>query len=474
LKVSSQSENSRTDSRVGRVGTVGRSFPEGFLWGTATAAYQVEGAFDEDGRGLSIWDTFAHTPGRVEDGETGDVACDHYHRFEQDVELMAELGLGAYRFSVSWPRIYPDGDGEPNPAGLAFYDRLVDALVAKGIVPALTIYHWDLPQPLQDRGGWLARETVDAFVAYATALADRLADRVPIWITHNEPWVSSWVGHTSGTFPPGSADWGAGAAAAHHILLSHGRAARALRQHGAEQVGFAVNLSPVRPASDSAADAAAASRYDDYVNRWFLGPAFEGAYPAGLLARLEERGEAPPVEPGDMEEIKAPVDFLGVNYYTTATIADDPDVEGPLALREVPPAGPVTDCEWPIEPAALTPLLLELNRRYAPGAIYITENGADFDDPEPVDGSVEDPARVEFLRGHFAAALAAIEAGVPLQGYFVWTLLDNFEWIWGFNRHFGVVQVDRKTQARTPKRSARFLSEVAGANALPAEGGDES
>jgi len=449
-------------------------FPPGFLWGTATAAYQVEGAFDEDARGPSIWDTFAHTPGRIEDGNTGDVACDHYHRFEQDVELMAELGFGAYRFSVSWPRIYPDGDGEVNEAGLAFYDRLVDALVAKGIVPALTIYHWDLPQPLQDRGGWLSRDTVDAFVQYATTLAARLADRVPIWITHNEPWVSSWLGHASGAFPPGLSDWGAGATAAHHILLSHGRAARTLREQGAKQVGLAVNLSSVRPASDSAADVEAASRWDEYENRWFVGPAYEGAYPAALLARLEERGEAPPIKPGDMEEIKAPLDFLGVNYYMTHTIAADPEDGGPLELREVPSEGATTDCEWSITPAGLSEMLIDLNQRYAPGAIYITENGATFDDPEPVDGTVEDPARVQFLREHFAAALEAIEAGVPLRGYFVWTLLDNFEWIWGFKRCFGVVQVDRKTQARTPKRSARFLGEVARANALPAEGGMKS
>jgi beta-glucosidase len=443
------------------------AFPDGFLWGTATAAYQIEGAFDEDGRGTSIWDTWCHTPGRVEDGFTGDVACDHYHRFREDVALMASLGLNAYRFSVSWPRILPDGVGRVEPRGLDFYDRLVDALLAHGVTPALTIYHWDLPQALQDGGGWLSRDTADAFAAYAAILADRLADRVPLWITHNEPWVASWVGHTSGTFPPGVADWRAGAQAAHHMLLAHGRAVRALREHGARQVGITLNLSPVTPGSERPEDAAAASRYDDYVNRWFLGPVFEGAYPSGLLERLTARGEGPVVADGDMREIAAPLDFLGVNYYASARIVDAPDVEGPLALREVPYGAPVTACGWPIVPEGLTRLLAELAARYDLPAVYVTENGADFDDPAPRDGVVADPDRVAFLRAHFAAALEAIAAGVPLRGYFVWTLLDNFEWIWGYNRHFGVVQVDRETQTRTPKESAHFLAQVVRANALP-------
>lgn len=443
------------------------TFPEGFLWGTATAAYQIEGAVDEDGRAPSIWDTFAHTPGRVEDGHTGDVACDHYHRYRDDVELMASLGLNAYRFSVSWPRVIPDGDGAVNERGLDFYDRLVDALLERGIAPALTLFHWDLPQVLQDRGGWLNRSTADAFAAYAGVVADRLADRVRLWITHNEPWVSSWVGHATATFPPGLDDPRAGAQAAHHILLSHGRAVAALRRRGVGQVGIALNLTPTSPASDSPADMAAAGLHDDYVNRWFLDPVFHARYPERLWGRLSDRGQLPDVEDGDLEEISAPIDFLGVNFYVGAEVGADPDADGLLAFRELPFDGPVTDCGWPIVPERLTPLLTELTERYAPKAIYITENGADFDDPAPVDGTVGDPARVAFLRNHFAAGLDAIEAGVPLRGWFVWTLLDNFEWIWGYNRHFGIVRVDRGTQARTPKESARFLERVARENALP-------
>jgi beta-glucosidase len=417
---------------------------------------------------MSIWDTFAHTPGRIEDGATGDVACDHYHRFREDVELMASLGLGAYRFSVAWPRVLPHGDGAVNTRGLDFYDRLVDALLEHGIVPALTLYHWDLPQALQDRGGWTNRSTADAFAAYAEIVADRLADRVRIWITHNEPWVSSFVGHVDGTFPPGLRDWKAGTQAAHNILLSHGRAVAALRANGAELVGIAPNLTPIVPASERPEDVAAAARADESLNAWYLDPVFRGAYPGGLWDRLVERGLQPEVEDGDLREIAAPIDFLGVNYYVSQAVADDPADDGPRGYRAVPSGGPETTIGWPVVPECLFELLVTLWRRYQPPAIYVTENGAAYDDPEPTDGVVQDPDRVAFLRSHFDAALDAVEAGVPLRGFFVWTLLDNFEWIWGFSRRFGIVRVDHETQARTVKESGRFVEQVARTNAIPA------
>jgi beta-glucosidase len=444
----------------------GRSFPDGFLWGTASAAYQIEGAVSEDGRGPSIWDTFAHTPGAIEDGSTGDVACDHYHRYREDVELMAGLGLGAYRFSVCWPRVLPEGEGAINQSGLDFYDRLVDALLEHDIVPALTLYHWDLPQPLQDRGGWASRSTVDAFAHYAGVVADRLADRVPLWITHNEPWVTAFVAHARGLFPPAVRDWKVATQVAHHLLLSHGRAATVLRERGAQQVGISPNLTRVLAASERPADLAAAARAADHVNGWFLEPIFRGAYPSGLWSRLAERGLEPEVRDGDLAEIATPIDFLGVNYYMSTAVEDDPRNEGPLGYREVPWQGAVTGCGWPVTPDAFSDLLLEITRTYGPRAVYVTENGAAFDDPEPVDGIVDDPERLAFLRDHFAAALGAIDAGVPLRGYFVWTLMDNFEWTWGYRRRFGIVQVDRDTQRRTVKASGRFVERVARANAL--------
>jgi beta-glucosidase len=445
-----------------------REFPDGFLWGTSTAAYQVEGAVDEDGRGPSVWDTFAHTPGRIENGHTGDVACDHYHRFGEDVELMASLGLNAYRFSVGWSRVMPTGNGAVNQRGLDFYDRLVDALLEHGIAPALTLNHWDMPQALEDRGGWPSRHTVDAFVAYADVVADRLADRVKLWMTHNEPWVVSFNGYGAGTMAPGVQDWSAATQAAHHLLLAHGRAVAALRGRGARSVGIAPCVIPHRPASDREADVLAAQRANEAVHGWFLDPVFRGEYPRLLWDRFVERGCAPDVSDGDMAEIAAPLDFLAVNYYMTFLAEDDTDGNGPIGFREVPTARPTTDCGWPIDPDGLRETLVALARDYGPEAIYVTENGASYDDAPPVDGVVRDPGRVAFLRDHFAAAHEAIDAGVPLRGYFVWTLMDNFEWLWGYNRTFGVVQVDRTTQRRTVKDSARFLAQVARANALDA------
>jgi beta-glucosidase len=444
-----------------------RTFPNGFLWGTASSAYQIEGAVREDGRGASIWDTFAHTPGKIADGSTGDVACDHYHRCRADVELMASLGLGAYRFSVSWPRVLPDGDGAVNQRGLGFYDRLVDALLEHGIKPALTLYHWDLPQVLQDQGGWANRATVEAFATYAEILGARLGDRVRLWMTHNEPWVTAFVGHAEGSFPPGLRDFKLGIQVAHHLLLSHGRAVAVLRGHGVKEIGISPNLTAVRPASDGPGDLAAADRAEDYLNRWFLDPVFLGTYPEGLWGRLVERDMAPAVADTDMAEIAAPIDFLGVNYYVDQVVADAPGAGDALAYQRVPASGPVTASGWPIAPGELPKLLAGLSARYRPRAFYITENGANFADPPPAGGLVRDPQRVAYLRDHFTAAWDAITAGVPLRGYFVWTLLDNFEWIWGFTPTFGVVHLDRDTQQRIVKESGLFLSHVARTNAIP-------
>ncbi len=444
-----------------------RSFPDGFLWGTATAAYQIEGAVDEGGRKPSVWDTFTHTPGKIENGFTGDVACDHYHRYREDVELMDSLGVNAYRFSTGWSRVMPDGDGPANPEGLDFYERLCDALLERGIAPALTLNHWDMPQALQDRGGWAVRSTVDAFVEYAVALAERLGDRVLMWTTHNEPWVVAFNGYGEGVMAPGVSDWKAAANAAHHQLLAHGRVVTALRERGVKQIGISPCVIPHRPASERQEDVLAAQRANEAIHGWYLDGVFRGRYPQLLWDRLAENGFAPDVQDGDMEEISVPIDFLGVNYYMTFDTEDAPGETGPLGYRELEPRGETTDCDWAVEPDGLTDVLTWINDEYRPAALYVTENGASYDDPASVDGVVHDPGRVAFLRRHFAAAHAAIEAGVPLRGYFVWTLMDNFEWIWGYNRTFGIVHVDRDTQARTPKSSALFLEQVARANALP-------
>ncbi|MBV9787762.1 MAG: beta-glucosidase [Chloroflexi bacterium] len=445
-------------------------FPNTFLWGAATAAYQIEGAVHEDGRGPSIWDTFSHTPGQTFNGDTGDIACDHYHRWRDDVALMRDLGLQAYRFSIAWPRILPEGTGAINQRGLDFYDRLVDELLAAQITPFVTLYHWDLPQALQDRGGWANRATVDAFVTYTEAVARRLGDRVKHWITHNEPWVVAFVGNLQGRHAPGLQDLRTALQVSHHLLLSHGLAVPVLRANSADaEVGITLDLSPIRPATDTPEDQRAAQLFDGGWNRWFLDPLFGRGYPADML---EFYGDLmPAVTTDDLATIAAPFDALGINYYRPTFASAVPLDENPLGYRSL--SGPelaergyeVTEMGWAVEAAALDELLQQVNREYAPKALYITENGASFPD-QVVDGTIDDPRRLAYLHGHFQAAHQSIEAGVPLRGYFVWSLMDNFEWGLGYSKRFGIVHVDYQTQQRTPKSSALWYRQVIAANAV--------
>ncbi|MGY1609567.1 MULTISPECIES: GH1 family beta-glucosidase [unclassified Geodermatophilus] len=446
----------------------GLTFPPDFVFGAATAAYQIEGAVEEDGRGRSIWDTFSHTPGRVERGDTGDVACDHYHRYRDDVALMGELGLSAYRFSVAWPRVVPEGAGRVEQRGLDFYRRLVDELLDAGIDPWLTLYHWDLPQALQDRGGWTDRDTAARFADYAAVVVDALGDRVRHWSTLNEPMVSSLLGHMSGAHAPGLQDPVAASRAVHHLLLGHGLAAGRLRDAGVGSLGITLNFTPMNPASDSPADVDAARRLDGQQNRMFLEPVVSGAYPADVVEDLAAAGAPLPVQDGDLQTIAAPLDWLGVNYYFEETVraggrpAGRPPTSfiGGEDVDELDPEGPTTSMGWGISPQAFTDLLLWLGEK-APGLpLVVTENGSAWDDEVDAEGAVRDPARVDFLLRHLAALTAAVERGADVRGYFAWSLLDNFEWARGYGQRFGLVHVDYDTQRRTVKDSGRVYAEV--------------
>ncbi len=432
-------------------------FPSDFVWGVATASYQIEGAVSEDGRGPSIWDTFSAAPGTVEGGATGEVACDHYHRWEQDLDLMQSLGVNGYRFSVAWPRVIPSGTGTINEAGLDFYDRLVDGLLERGIAPFATLYHWDLPQPLQDAGGWPDRTTADAFVAYADAVTRRLGDRVAAYATMNEPWCAAFLGYAFGHHAPGLRDPKLALQAAHHLLLAHGAALEPMRANApGAQHGIVLDFNAITPATDAPVDAAAAKRFDGFRNRWFLEPVLLGRYPADAH---EGYGElAPRIEDGDLEVIARPIDFLGVNYYTRTIVADDPEVPH-LAARTVPFEGPTTEMGWEVYPQGLTDLLLRLQREYRAPPLFVTENGAAYAD-ELKDGAVADVERVAYFEQHIAAVHAAIEGGTDVRGYFAWSLMDNFEWAFGFNKRFGLVYVDFETQERVPKRSAGWYAEL--------------
>jgi beta-glucosidase len=427
-----------------------------FLWGTATAAYQIEGATGEDGRGASIWDTFSHEPGRTSRGQTGDVACDHYHRWREDVALMAGLGVNAYRFSIAWPRVLPLGSGQVNAPGLDFYDRLVDALLAAGIQPVPTLFHWDLPQALEERGGWLNRDVCELFAEYAAVAAGRLADRVPLWITLNEPFVHMAYGYAMGVHAPGRALLTGALPAAHHQLLGHGLAVQALRAAGARQVALTNNCTPVWPASRKEPDVRAADAYDILHNRLFNDPVLLGRYPdlSAYTPALDF------VRDGDLATIAAPLDALGVNYYNPTRIAA-PTGDG-LPFDDAGVSGyPTTAFGWPVVPDGLRELLTGLRTRYGAALppILITENGCSQEDVPAADGTIDDAARVDFLDRHIAAMRQAMAQGVDVRGYFVWSLLDNFEWAEGYDQRFGLVHVDFDTQRRTPKRSYHWFAE---------------
>jgi beta-glucosidase len=434
------------------------SFPDNFLWGAATASYQIEGAASADGKGESIWDRFAHTPGAIKGGDTGDVACNHYHHREDDVKLIADLGLQAYRFSIAWPRIFPSGSGSPNQPGLDFYSRLVDNLLAA-------------PQGLQERGGWGNRDTCSYFRDYAATVAEAFSGRVDLWITHNEPWVIAFLGHHIGIHAPGVKDLRTALLVTHHLHLSHGMAVEVLRDIGGDdfQIGIALNLSPVHPASQSPPDLDAARRYDGHLNRWFLDPIFNGEYPEDTL---EEYGEdAPKITPGDLETISAPVDFLGLNYYYRVVVANDPS--GFVRCRQVKPHGDRlhTAMGWEVYPKGLGQLFTRLHDNYSVPNIYITENGVCFDDDDVPDatGRIRDTGRKRFLADHIEQVHTAIGRGVPVRGYFAWSLMDNFEWACGYAMRFGLCHVDYQTLKRTPKASALWYRGVISRNGLKKE-----
>ncbi len=475
------------------------AFPEGFLWGAATASYQIEGAVDADGRGRSIWDVFSHTPGHTVNGETGNIADDHYHRVEEDLDLMARLGLRAYRFSVAWPRIQPTGRGAPNQAGLDFYRRLVDGLRKREIEPALTLYHWDLPQALEDAGGWPARDTAERFAEFADVVGRALGAEVGLWITVNEPWVAAWIGYATGRHAPGRTDIGEALAATHHLLLGHGMAVQRLRSalDGDARVGITLNLAPVYGHGDSPADRTAQRRVDGNLNRLFLDPLFKGRYPADMVEHYADRKPGlSVVRSGDLEIISQPTDFLGINYYSPRNVVALESLRGGVAaagfayragqrgssavqdraLSEDLGAADVwplhletTPMGWTIEPDAFHELLVRVHREYGPRPLYVTENGMAVDDYADPEGRVLDPRRIGYVDAHLRAARRAIGDGADLRGYFVWSLLDNFEWALGYSKRFGLVFVDYPTQRRTPKASFEWYRQVIARNGLPAK-----
>ncbi len=433
-------------------------FPPDFVWGVSTSAFQIEGAADIDGKGPSIWDTFCRQSGAIADASDGRVACEHYQRWAEDLDLIQGLGVNAYRFSVSWPRVQPTGQGAWNEAGLAFYDRLVDGMLARGLQPHLTLNHWDLPQALQDQGGWAHRETVDRFVNYALGIQHRLGDRLASLCTHNEPWVVAVLGHQNGVFAPGLKDEALALQVAHHLLLSHGRAVKALRAAGAkEKLGIVLNLAPTHPATPSAADRAKAIVEDGRLLRWYMDPLCQGRYPVDIWLDLGEK--APKMQDGDLAEIRQPIDFLGVNYYSRSVQSADKPWDPKAAGKEVNEMG------WEVYPEGLTELLLRLHRDYPQvPSLWVTENGGAFPDPW-VDGRVQDEARTRYLKRHIAAVQAARQEGVPVDAYMVWSLLDNFEWSSGYAKRFGIVHVDYETQQRTLKDSARWYRQFLAAQA---------
>jgi beta-glucosidase len=443
-----------------------KSFPGDFLWGVATASYQLEGAATLDGRGETIWDRFSHTPGTIRDRNTGDVACDHYRRFADDVAMMKEIGLRAYRFSIAWSRVFPEGTGKVNARGLDFYKALVDALLKKGIIPMVTLYHWDLPQSLQDRGGWGNRQTADHFADYAATLFGALGDRVSHWITLNEPWCVAFLGHANGIHAPGYRDFPLAVNVSHHLLLAHAKAVIRFREmnKGNGRIGIALNLVPIYPNSPSAEDERASRIDDGFMNRWFLDPVYEGRYPDDILRLYQERYHRPEIEPHDLELFsRSPVDFLGVNYYMRHLVAKSEQGRLGFEARK-PPNAAFTEMGWEIFPEGLSVLLRRLDSDYRHPEIFITENGIALKDDLRKDGRVQDDARVSYLRDHFAEAHRAMQSGVKVRGYFIWTLMDCFEWHDGFTKHFGLASVDRGSLERRWKASAYWYRDVIASN----------
>lgn len=451
------------------------TFPDDFIWGVATAAYQIEGAVREDGRGLSIWDTYSHTAGNTLNGDTGDIACDHYHRMPQDVALMRELGVQAYRFSTAWPRIIPAGKGQVNSAGLAFYDRLVDTLLENNIEPYLTLYHWDLPQALQDQGGWASRDIAGHFATYADVVSRHLGDRVKKWMTLNEPFVFTFIAHFVGRHAPGLRHFPTAIRTAHHALLAHGKALEVLRANCPDaEIGLAVNLSRSIPATDREDDLQAAELMNAYHNLWFLDPIYKGAYPQNFLDTLDESIH-PALEPDDMQLISQPIDFLGINYYFPHFVRAKTRDENGFTFREETLEElqkrpyEITEMKWPIVPDSFYQTLCDINERYHPQAIYITENGGAFPDQLIAD-KVDDPRRIAYLNDHIGAMQDALNAGVPLKAYFHWSFLDNFEWAYGYERRFGLVYTDYASQQRIPKSSFYWYQQLIDANRIPEKG----
>jgi beta-glucosidase len=430
-------------------------FPKNFVWGAATSSFQIEGATTTDGRGPSIWDTFAATPGKTRNGDTGEPGCDHYHRYNRDLDLMKELNLEAYRFSTAWSRVLPTGRGQVNEKGMGFYERLVDGLLTRGITPWLTLYHWDLPQALEDSGGWVSRDTVHAFEEYAHLMSERLGDRVKHWITHNEPWCTAYLGYQVGYFAPGISDLGKGIQASHHLLLSHGLSVPIIRENVKDaKVGITLNLSPIHALTDSSEDQAAVKRLDGFSNRWYLDPLYGRGYPTDILDIYGEL--APEIQTGDLDKIAVDTDFIGVNYYMRNLVKHNPEADN--GFEFVKSELDRTDFDWEIYPQGLTELAVRLGSDYQAKAVYITENGSCYDDTM-IDGQVNDEKRRKYLELHLEASSEAVKQGAPLQGYFAWSLMDNFEWAEGYSRRFGIVHVDFETQIRTIKSSGKFYQQ---------------
>jgi len=447
-------------------------FPKGFVWGAATSAYQVEGAWDEDGKGESIWDNFTHKPGNIVNDATGDIACNHYYRYKEDIQILKEMGVMNYRFSISWSRIFPNGVGKPNKKGLEFYKNLVKELLAANIQPTVTLYHWDLPQKLQEKGGWVDEKTVDAFVSFATFMFKELGNKIPIWITHNEPSASAYSGYAFGNIPPGIKDMKTALQVAHNLLLSHGKAVQIYRKLGFKgKIGIALSVHAVRPNSNSKEDKSAAQKQDEFKNRWFIDPLLKGVYPKMLFDFFKERGKIPKIKKGDMEIINTPIDFLGLNYYYRMVLKSEQRAEkmckNELCIEPVKVIGSeYTTTGQERYPHGLHHLLLMLKKNCGDIPIYITENGAAFEDFLTKDKKVHDIKRINYLKEHFREAWLALRDGVNLKGYFVWSQMDNFEWELGYSKRYGLIHVDFETLERTWKDSSYFYKDVIKNNGL--------